>query len=108
MLEPVGARRSGPQAKHLDQVRRIVFGLLGDLPATVFLFGSSARATATPASDIDIAILPGSPRAAARIPEIRDALEDSCVPFFVDVVDLAEADEALREAVLREGVRWTA
>lgn len=59
---------------------RIVFDRLAGHPARVYLFGSRAR------GDED--------------------LEESTVPYFVDVVDLSTAGSKLRDAVKRESVEW--
>jgi hypothetical protein len=39
---------------------------------------------------------------------LRDALEESTIPYRVDVVDLAETDADFRERIRREGVLWIA
>ena len=39
---------------------------------------------------------------------LRDALEESTIPYRVDVVDLAETDSDFRERIRREGVLWIA
>ncbi len=48
------------------------------------------------------------PLPAGALAEIREELEESGIPYQVDVVDLSQADAHLRERVLREGVLWTA
>ena len=90
----------------LEQVRRIVLGVLAAQPARLFLFGSRARGEAGPRSDIDIAVLPQSPLVEGTLARMREALEESTVPYRVDVVDLTEADETFRRRVLAEGVPW--
>lgn len=92
----------------LAVVKRIVLSRLGDRRARVFLFGSRARGDHRPASDIDLALLPQDPLPRGLVAEIREALEESPVPFFVDLVDLSEASPGLCERVLREGIEWTA
>jgi len=71
------------------------------------LFGSRARRDARAASDIDLAI-----RAKVRVPadllaEARQALEDSSVPFRIDLLDYATASPELRRAIDRDGIEWT-
>ncbi len=95
----------------LAVVKRIILSRLGDRRARVFLFGSRARGDHRPASDIDLALLPQDPLPRGLVAEIREALEESPVPFFVDLVDLVDLSEAspgLCERVLREGIEWTA
>lgn len=40
------------------------------------------------------------------IATLRWELEESTVPYHVDVVNLDEVEPAFRERVLKEGVRW--
>ena len=97
-----------PNSEYLEQVRKTVFRCLAGREATVYLFGSRARGKARTASDIDIAIEAPEPLPSFVLAEIRDALEESTVPYNVDVVDLNEGSAEFREAVRREGIRWTA
>jgi predicted nucleotidyltransferase len=93
---------------YLEEIRRIVMEELKDRPAKVFLFGSRARNSARPSSDVDVAVLPLAPLPPAVLSRIRLRLEESCVPLRVDLVDLSEADEPFRSAVLREAIPWSA
>jgi len=47
-----------------------------------------------------------TPLEAGVLGAIREALEESTVPFSVDLVDLSEVDASFRERVLRQGVQW--
>jgi uncharacterized protein len=97
---------SNPAREDLDRVRRIVLGVLAAQPARLFLFGSRARGDAGPRSDIDIAVLPQLPLAEGTLARMREALEESTIPYLVDVVDLTDADETFRRRVIEEGVPW--
>jgi predicted nucleotidyltransferase len=67
----------------------------------LFIFGSEASRTATRQSDIDVGIRGPQPIAKARIQRIRDDLEKIRTLRYFDVVDLAAADPAFRQAALR-------
>ena len=69
----------------------------------LFLFGSFARGEGRQASDL--ALLSPVPLK-DLMPLLREALEEAPVVRRVDLVDLAEAEPAFRERVLREGVLW--
>ncbi len=88
-------------------VRRIVLGKLAGTPCRVYLFGSFARHTAQRFSDIDVAIDGPGPTSPILLAEIREALEESLVPYNVDLVDLHRAGTALRDVVRQEGILWT-
>jgi predicted nucleotidyltransferase len=76
--------------------------------ARLLLFGSWSNGTATRLSDIDIAVVPEEPLPPQLIPLLRERIEESRVPYRVDLVDLSAAEPAFRARVLREGVAWTA
>jgi len=91
----------------LDKVRQIIMAQLGDYPARVFLFGSHATGRAARASDIDVAVLPDGDLPVGLLSRIREELENSNVPYKVDLIDLSQTDEAFRQRVLAEGLLWT-
>lgn len=55
----------------------------------VFLFGSHARGTAIPSSDVDIAIRADAPLKSETLTRLSVAFSESDLPFSVDVVDLS-------------------
>jgi predicted nucleotidyltransferase len=91
----------------LAEVRRIVVEGLGPSRAKVYLFGSRAAGGARESSDIDVAVLPLEPIEPSTFAAIRDALEESRVPWRVDLVDLSTASAELRSNVERQGIAWT-
>lgn len=76
-------------------------------PVRVFLFGSRARGDEGAASDIDVGVLPLAPIPTGLLAGIREELDESRVPYVVELVDLREAPSGLRERALREGAEWT-
>ena len=92
----------------LEEVRRIVREVVGEGQATVYLFGSWARGEATPLSDIDVAIEPHKALPPGTLARLREHLEESHVPYRIDVVDLRRVTPAFRRRVLEEGIQWNA
>jgi hypothetical protein len=90
----------------MEEVRAIVREGLRGADARVFLFGSRAGGLTHRASDVDVAVLPQAPLPVGLLGAIREALEESTVPFSVDLVDLSEVDAPFRERILRLGVPW--
>ena len=84
----------------------MVLSALGSHDASVWLFGSCARGEPRQHSDIDIAILARDDLPPAFFAELQDEIEESTIPYDVDLVDLRTADPALVEEVRREGVKW--
>jgi uncharacterized protein len=90
----------------IEELRRMVLATLGEHAAEVWLFGSCARRDPRQHSDIDVAILPRDELPCGFFAELAAEIEDSTIPYDVDLVDLRHADAALAEAVRREGVKW--
>ena len=90
----------------LDQTRRIAVEALSLYPVKIYLFGSWAKGTASRSSDIDLAIDSKVPLPPAALSTLRERLEESTLPWRVEVVDLRNAPSSFREKVLREGILW--
>jgi len=72
----------------------------------IILFGSRARRTNHPGSDIDIALDTNGRIDIRAIGRIKEVIDESNIPFFVDVVDLHAVSPAMREEIMKEGVLW--
>lgn len=96
-----------PRERAIHAVRLLVSDKLANIPARVYLIGSSARGDSNRYSDIDIAIETLQPTPETLIPDIRCLLEQSDIPFFVDVFDFTQLDELYRQQIEQEGVLWT-
>lgn len=90
----------------VERLRRIVLDAIGDRDAAVYLFGSHARGEVRHASDIDVAILPRGELPSAFFAELADTIEESTIPYDVDLVDLRAVSAAFREDVIRTGIKW--
>ncbi|MBW8875074.1 MAG: nucleotidyltransferase domain-containing protein [Acidobacteria bacterium] len=74
--------------------------------SVLVLFGSRARGTHRPDSDLDVAVLPQSPDSRARRhlqTDVAVALADLAPEGRVDVVLLDEADAVLRQRIMETG-----
>lgn len=65
----------------------------------VWAFGSRARRTAKPYSDLDLALITDKPLSLAQLASLTDAFDSSDLPVRVDLVDWASASEAFRRAI---------
>jgi len=74
---------------------------------SVRVFGSRARGTAKPYSDLDLALMGGERLSLALLADLADAFSDSDLPFKVDVVDWRSAAPAFRAVIDRDGVWLT-
>jgi predicted nucleotidyltransferase len=90
----------------IAELRRIVLAALGEHDAAVYLYGSHAKGDIRPASDIDIAILPRGKLPSGFFASLADVIEESTIPYDVDLVDLREVAPSFRQQVLRTGIKW--
>ncbi|MEA2013527.1 MAG: nucleotidyltransferase domain-containing protein [Verrucomicrobiota bacterium] len=75
--------------------------------STAFIFGSRATGSNTDTSDIDIA-LKGDRLTFGKISLIKEDLENSSIPYKIDLVNYSEATEKIKNAIDKEGVLiWT-
>ena len=72
--------------------------------ATVWVFGSRAKGTARPTSDLDLAIDAGRPLTRRESALLHDAFEESDLPYTVDVVDLHAVSDTFRALIDQEKV----
>ena len=91
----------------LERIRAIVLDGLAGARADVYLVGSCAKGDAVRSSDIDVAIDPKGPLPSGMLMRIRESLEESTVPYFIDVIDLGTADDKSRTRLLKDAVPWT-
>ncbi len=81
--------------------------LLADLapgPAAVYLYGSRARGSHAWNADYDLWI--DAPVTRAQLGELQDKLEESFVPFKVDLVTTAQLNGRFGDQVRKDAVRW--
>ena len=70
----------------------------------VWAFGSRARRTAKPYSDLDLALITQQPLSLDQLAAITDAFATSDLPIRVDVVDWASTSEAFRKRIAQDKV----
>jgi predicted nucleotidyltransferase len=95
------------QSQVIRRVREIVLQGLKGQAVEVYLFGSRAAGRAGAVSDIDVAVNPLKPLPAGLLSRIREELEESNVPYRVDLVDLSRLGNEWLERVRAVGERWS-
>ena len=74
--------------------------------AQIFLYGSRARNDHTLESDIDIAIDNKNRIDKITLSTIKEDVDESTIPFFVDIVDFTQVSDNLRNQILKDGILW--
>jgi type I restriction enzyme S subunit len=70
----------------------------------VWAFGSRAKGTAKPFSDLDLAILGSQPLTLSTLADLAGDFSESDLPFKVDIVDWATTAESFRKVIEAERV----
>jgi uncharacterized protein len=95
------ARRRG-----VERIRAMVLDAFAPYDAEVWLFGSCASDEAKQASDVDVGVLPRAPVPQRVFADLVVDLEESTVPYDVDLVDLRHVTPEFRAEVQRTGIPW--
>ena len=90
----------------LEQVKSIVLSSFHLMSVKVYLFGSWARKEEKKTSDIDIGVWYNNSLPNGTLMQLRSILEESTIPYRIDLVDLTKADLLLLEKVRKEGIVW--
>ena len=75
-------------------------------PADILLFGSRADGKASNLSDFDIAIRSETEIYDSVMDAIREELENSNIPFKIDLVDYNKVSDKLRLSIDRSSIKW--
>ncbi|QVL48030.1 MAG: nucleotidyltransferase domain-containing protein [Thiocapsa sp.] len=70
----------------------------------VWAFGSRAKGTARPYSDLDLAIITDTPLSLDVRAALAEELSESDLPWRVDIVDWAAASESFRRIIAQDRV----
>ncbi|MDE2156805.1 MAG: nucleotidyltransferase domain-containing protein [Xanthomonadaceae bacterium] len=93
-----------PKLDMQPQHRAIVRNILQQHAAghEAWAFGSRAKGTAKPCSDLDPAIITSEPLSLGQGAALADAFADSELPWRADIVDWATTDPAFRRIIERD------
>src|SRR3984893_11100660 len=101
-----GTAVNATRRRAIEELRRMVLAALGEHDAEAWLFGSCARGDAFQHSDIDVAILPHDELPSGFFSDLAESVDESSIPYDVDIVDLGSAAATLIDEVRYEGVKW--
>ena len=90
--------------KYKKELLNIIYQILPD--CKVYLFGSRARGTNDQGADIDLALDNKKAIKLEDLFKIKEKIEESTIPLFVDLVDINSANEAILKEIKLEGILW--
>lgn len=91
---------------YIEIVKKIVLENIPKEKFNVFLFGSRARDKHRRGADIDIGVKGARKLDEKVIEEIKDKIEESIVPFKVDVIDFIDIGSDFKGEALRDIEIW--
>jgi len=90
----------------LNLIKNTLLDYTKDTSLQVYLFGSWAKNKERHTSDIDIGILSKNTLPKEYFANLRSYLEESIIPYRVDIVDLSEVNPEFLKRVKEEGTLW--
>ena len=74
--------------------------------ANIYLFGSWARGSARPTSDIDMAFDSGKKINRTLMRQIRESIDDLNIPHNVDIIDVCAVSKDMKDQIYQDGIVW--
>ncbi|HEY1835298.1 MAG TPA: nucleotidyltransferase domain-containing protein [Candidatus Saccharimonadales bacterium] len=93
------------EQKYLNELLTIVRAHVDVRTWRPVIFGSRARGTAQRFSDVDLGFVGSQPLPQKMKTELWEALDDSDIPYVIDIVDLSSVSPELRELAGKEMVQ---
>ncbi len=91
--------------KNLEELRSFLREYFKCRKVKVYLFGSRARKDNRAFSDVDLAF-ESQEDLSRDLTYISELLEESWLPYKVDLVELSKVNKEFREKILKEAVVW--
>lgn len=91
-----------------EKIKQKIIAVISALipEARIYLFGSRARGTNGKYADIDIALDAGKRLQARDVDEVKSMFQESNIIYKIDVVDLYQVNDLMRNEILKEKVIW--
>jgi len=90
------------ESKYLELVKNIIKSVLQDENLKIYVFGSRATGKAKQYSDLDIALKSDSKIDSNKMSKIATELEDTTIPYKVDIIDLNDISEAFKNCIVKD------
>ena len=95
------------ETKYLNLAREIILKSVPKDKYAVFLFGSRANGKSKKTSDIDIGIYWETPFPRIKKIIMEEELEESNIPYYVDIIDFNDVSEEFKKVALQWIVVWS-
>ena len=92
--------------KYIEMLKVMVLDHFKDDDIKIFMFGSRASEGNTAQSDVDIGLYSENGIDKAKKSLLIEKIENSNIPYKVDIVDFSEVSEGFRELAMKDAVLW--
>ena len=92
--------------RYLKQIHEILNKELQHHEVKGYFFGSRSRGLSRTGSDCDVGIDPMQELPVGLLSRLREELEESHIPYNVELIDLSQASREFAEKVRQEGILW--
>ena len=92
--------------KYLHKLKTLISEHFNKGEATIILFGSRARRENSKHSDVDVGILTSGKPDDSKITLLKEAIEDSNIPYKVDIISINEASEDFKNEIMKDAIVW--
>lgn len=90
----------------IRNLKEHVLGFLGNKNIKIVVFGSKARGDNSAFSDVDIGIIPKGEFNRNSLTLLREFIENSNIPYKVDIVDFSSTSEQFKSEALKDAEIW--
>jgi uncharacterized protein len=87
------------ESKYLNLIKNIINSILQDKNLKIYVFGSRAKGNARQYSDLDVALKSDSKIDVDKINKIKIGLDDTTIPYKIDVIDLNEISDSFKSCI---------
>jgi len=106
MIPPVNQMSSACDEKYLNMLKKIILSIVDTKKVMVFLFGSRLSRCHSSIADADIGLLADEKLPANLYHKIRNSIDESIIPWEVDIIDFTRADKTFKDETLKDIVIW--
>ena len=92
--------------KYLNMLKEIILSIVDRKKVMVFLFGSRVSGRHSTGVDADIGLLADDKLSANLYHNLRNAIDESIIPWEVDIIDFTRVDPSFKAEALKDIVIW--
>lgn len=92
--------------KYVEIAKRIILSQIDKERISVFIFGSRAAGKEKHDSDLDIGLWSTTKISSTLIRKLNDSIEESIVPYHIDIIDFTRADKKFKKIALEKIEIW--